>query len=127
MPIIPVEFSINVTGTSGEVFKGVFKVKPRLNPREVLQQDQIRRDLLGGGPKNAEPSQAASSTASVYSKIWAHLIEAPSWWKDAQNGIELLDEEPIVKVYDEIVRIEKEHIDAVKAAGVKAAEALKAG
>ena len=125
MANIPVEFSINVTGeTTGESFKGVFKAKPRLSHRDTLLQDQLRHDLLG--PKPEAAGQAAVANSLVFSKIWTHLTDAPSFWKDAGNGVDLLDEAPVVAVYDEIVRIEKEASDAVKKAGEKAAEKLKA-
>lgn len=125
MANIPVEFSINAVGeTTGESFKGVFKAKPRLSHRDTLLQDQMRRDLLG--PKPEAAGQAAVANSLVFSKIWAHLVEAPSWWKDAGNGVDLLDEAPVVAVYDNIVRVEKEVLDAVKKAGDTAAEKLKA-
>ena len=124
MASIPVEFSINVTGeTTGETFKGVFKVKPRLSHRDTLLQDQMRRDLLG--PKAEAAGQAAVANSLVFSKIWAHLVEAPSWWKDAGNGVDLYDEAPVVAVFDQIGKVEKEAIDSLKKAGEKAAEELK--
>jgi hypothetical protein len=125
MANLPVEFTINVTGEiTGETFRGVFKVKPRLSHRDTLLQDQMRRDLLG--PKPGEAGQSAVASALVFSKIWAHLSEAPNWWKDASNGVDLLDEAPVVAVYDAVQKAEKEAVDAVKKAGEKAAEELKA-
>lgn len=125
MANLPVEFTINVTGEiTGDTFRGVFKVKPRLSHRDTLLQDQMRRDLLG--PKPGEAGQSAVASALVFSKIWAHLAEAPNWWKDAGNGVDLLDEAPVVAVYDAVQKVEKEAVDAVKKAGEKAAEELKA-
>lgn len=121
---IPVEFSISVVGeVSGETQKGVFKAKPRLSHRDTLLQDQMRRDLLGPKPESA--GQAAMANSLVFSKIWTHIVESPSWWKEAGNGVDLLDETPVVAVYDNIVRIEKEAIDAVKKSAEKVAENLK--
>lgn len=125
MANISVEFSVNVTGeTSGETFRGTFKAKPRLSHRDTLLQDQMRRDLLG--PKAEAAGQVAVANSLVFSKVWAHLTDAPSWWRDAGNGVDLFDESPVVAVYDNIVRIEKEAMDAVRKAGEKAAEVLKA-
>jgi len=124
MANLPIEFSIKVTGeTTGEEYKGVFKIRPRLNLQARLTRDQMRRDLLG--VKGDEASQDAMNIATVYSKIWAHLVEAPSWWKDARNGLDLEDEAPAGAVYQEVLRIEKESIDAVLKKGEQAAEALK--
>lgn len=125
MASIPVEFSISVTGeTTGESFKGVFKAKVRLSHRDTLLQDQMRRDLLGPKPESA--GQAAVANSLVFSKIWVHLTDAPSWWKEAGNGVDLMDESPIVAVYDGIVKLEKDATDAVKKAGEAAAVELKA-
>lgn len=125
MASVPVEFTINVTGEStGEQFKGLFKVKSRLSHRDSLMQDQMRRDLLG--PKPGEAGQGAIASALVFSKIWIHLIEAPSWWKDQGNGVDLIDEAPVVAVYDQIQKIEAEALEKVKKGGEKAAEDLKA-
>lgn len=125
MANIPEEFTINVTGeTTGESFRGVFKAKPRLSHRDTLTQDQMRRDLLGPKPAEAGPGAVASST--VFSKIWIHLTEAPNWWKEAGNGVDLLDEAPVVAVYDQVQKIEQAAIDKVKKPAEKIATVMKA-
>lgn len=123
MSNIPVEFSVSVTGeVTGETFKGVFKAVPRLSHRDNLRRDQLRRDLLGGKPDEASPD--ALNVSLVFSKIWVHLVEAPSWWKDSGNGVNLLDESPVAAVYDNVARIEREAFEAVqKKAKDAAAEA----
>ena len=124
MANLPIEFTINVVGeTTGETFRGNFKAKPRLSHRDTLLQDQMRRDLLG--PKPTDAGQAAIASSLVFSKIWIHLTEAPTFWKEAGNGVDFLDEAPVVAVYDNIVRIEKEAIEAIKKDGEKAAADLK--
>jgi len=121
---IPVEFSINVKGeVTGEDFKGVFKAVPRLSHRDNLRRDQLRRDLLGGKPEDASPD--AMNVSLVFSKIWVHLVEAPSWWKDSGNGVNLLDEAPVAAVYDNVARIEREAIEAVQKKSQEASEAVK--
>lgn len=124
MANIPVEFSINVKGeVTGEDFKGVFKAVPRLSHRDNLRRDQLRRDLLGGKPEDASPD--AMNVSLVFSKIWVHLVEAPSWWKDSGNGVNLLDEAPVAAVYDNVARIEREAIEAVQKKSQEASEAVK--
>ena len=124
MANIPVEFSVSVTGeVTGETFKGVFKAVPRLSHRDNLRRDQLRRDLLGGKPEDASPD--AMNVSLVFSKIWVHLVEAPSWWKDSGNGVNLLDEAPVAAVYDNVARIEREAIEAVQKKSQEASEAVK--
>ena len=121
MANIPVEFSVSVTGeVTGETFKGVFKAVPRLSHRDNLRRDQLRRDLLGGRPEDASPD--ALNVSLVFSKIWCHVVESPSWWKDSGNGVNLLDETPVAAVFDNVARIEREAIQAVQDAAKKKAE-----
>jgi hypothetical protein len=110
---LPVEFSVDVVGeVTGETFKGVFKAVPRLSHRDNLRRDQLRRDLLGSKPEDA--SVDATNVSAVFSKLWVHLVEFPSWWKDSKNGLELLDETPVAAVYDNVARIEREAIEAIQ-------------
>jgi hypothetical protein len=118
------EFSISVKGsTTGEDYKGIFKVRPRLNLQKRLYLDQARRELVG--PRADEASKDAASIAIVFSKIWAHLEDAPGWWKEAKNGLELEDDEPVTAVFDKICEIETESLKALSKDGEKAAEELK--
>lgn len=120
----PISFTVNVTGANtGEEYKGVFKAKPRLTHRDALRRDQLRRELLGTG-ENA--GVAAVNIADIFSKIWVHVTDAPSWWKDAGSGLDLTDEEPIVEVYEAVVKMEKEAIEAVKKQAESAQKELKA-
>ena len=118
MANLPVEFSVNVVGeVTGETFKGVFKAVPRLSHRDNLRRDQLRRDLLGAKPEDA--SADATNVSAVFSKIWVHVTDVPSWWKDSRNGLDLLDETPVAAVYDNVARIEREAIEAVQAKAQK--------
>lgn len=120
----PVEIAINCDGeVTGEKYKGVFKIRPRLSHRDTLLRDQFRRELLGQGGDAADAN--AQNIAEVFSKIWAHTIEAPIYWKDSNRGLDLLDEAPVVAIYKAIVEKEKEFVDALKKAGEEAAKDLK--
>jgi hypothetical protein len=70
--------------------------------------DALRRDLLGASPDGQVPTIEAQGTARVFSKIWTHLLESPDWWKAQGGGLDLPDEEPIMKVLEEIQNREKE-------------------
>lgn len=121
----PKSFSIDVEGSiTKRRYEGVFKVRPLLTHRQKLQRDEMKRQLLGAMPESA--TNDAFKTAVIFSKIWIHLVEAPSWWKDAANGIELLDEEPVSAVVDKIVDIENEVMGKIVQEGSKAKEGLVA-
>lgn len=120
----PVEVAINVVGdVTGEKYRGVFKIKPRLSHRDTLMRDQFRRDLLGKDADMADPN--AVNVAEVFSKIWAHTVESPMYWRESNRGLDLLDESPVVEIYKAIVAKEKEFIDALKKAGEEAAKEIK--
>ena len=120
----PKSFVINVTGAStGRLYEGLFKAKPLLSHREKIRQDVLRRRILEteGG---AVPGEDANNIANIFSKIWVHVTEAPSWWKDARDGIELLDEEPVIAVLNEVLRVQKEMQDSMQKQGEEAKVSL---
>ncbi len=119
----PKSFSVDVEGKfTKQKYMGVFKVRPLLSHRDKLRREEIRRQLIGTFGENV--SEDAYRIASVFSKIWAHLVEAPSWWKDAGNGIELLDEEPVEAVISKLVEFELEITGNFIKEGEKAKEQL---
>lgn len=120
----PKSFSIDIEGsTTKQKYTGVFKVRLLLSHRQKLQKDESRRQLLGTFPDQA--SVDAMKTAIIFSTIWAHMVEAPSWWKEAANGIDLLDEDPVGMVYDKIISLQEELLGKVEKDGEKAKEAIK--
>jgi hypothetical protein len=110
----PVEFTINVRGeVTGEQFIGKFRTKPRLSHRDILRRDQIFRELLGG-PGVEKAAVAAFNTADVFSQLWTRLTQTPDWWKQAGQGLDLDDLDPVQAVYNEVMRIERENIEALR-------------
>lgn len=115
-------FPMSVEGkVTGEQYRGVFKFKIRLSHRDTLRMDALRRDLLGPNPEGQIPDAEANATARVFAKIWAHLQDAPDWWKAQGNGLDLPDEEPVMELLKQIQTKEKEG----NAALLKQAEAAK--
>jgi hypothetical protein len=115
--VLPTEYELNVTGSSGEIYRGIFKIKPQLTYRDTLRMDQKRRELVGG---NAEfPSIDAQNISHVMAKISAHLVVSesspfPCWWKDSNNGLDLVDSEPIEALYNKVAEVEGEYIKKIK-------------
>lgn len=114
---VDVEGSVTKTG-----YKGVFKIRPLLSHRDKLRRDEMKRQLVGAMPDGT--GIAAMRTAEIFSKIWAHVVEAPSWWKDAGNGLDLIDEEPVVAVIDKIVEMEQEVMGTLSKEGEEAKKEL---
>ena len=123
MQLNETSFTATANLADGSTLRGTFKVKLRLSYRDVLRMDSIRRDLLGKSPEMADG--AASVIAERFAKMWVHILEAPSWWKDAGNGIDFEDAAPINEVFNAIEKLEKEHYEEMKAKAESAKEELK--
>lgn len=101
-------FHVNVVGElSGESYMGKFTVRTRMSFKDALTRDSVRRNLLGASPETA--SVRANSVADVFSELAVRVVEAPSWWTNSDNGIELVDDNVVAEIY-------KAAMDAGKAA-----------
>ena len=119
----PKSFSVDVEGSmTKNSYKGVFKIRPLLSHRDKLRRDELKRQLIGATPDGT--GVAALRTAEIFSKIWVHLTESPSWWRDAGNGLDLIDEEPVVAVIDKIVEMEQEVMGGISKEGEEAKKEL---
>jgi len=119
-----VPFTISVVGNvTGETFKGKFSAKPHLSFRDELLQDKIRRELLGPDAEHA--SEAAKIQSFMFSQLAVRIVDAPGWWKDNGNGLDLVDDNVIAEVYQEVMRIEKEALKELQEKGDKALDDLK--
>lgn len=118
-------FAVDVKGNiTGETFVGKFTVKKRLSFREQLARDNIRRELLG--PAAGDPSIGASSSSIVFSELRVRVVEAPSWWTNRDNGLDLIDDNVVGAVYKPIADMIKQQNDEADAAAEKAQADVKA-
>lgn len=99
--------TVRVVGEiSGETFDGSFRVKVSLSHGDQLEQDRVRRELLGeaGGAVGIR----ASRTAEYLSQCFVRVIDAPSWWKGSADatgipGRNLEDDDVLAEVYAAIM------------------------
>jgi hypothetical protein len=117
-------FTISSTGdVSGDTYKGVFKVKTRLSHRDQLNRDRIRRDLLGSNPEGV--GARAASIAEIFSQLAVRIVDAPSWWTNTDNGMDLSDDNVVAEVYEASIKAEADEVERVRKKGEEAKEALK--
>ncbi len=115
-------FSVNVVGEdTGESFLGKFTVKTRLSHGEKIEQDIVRRNLLGGQPNGAVANERSLNTCEILSQLAVRVVSAPSWWENSDNGKSLYDDNVLVEVFTKAVQVE---VDA-KAELKKAADEAK--
>jgi hypothetical protein len=116
MPIVKyqTDFVIREKGeTTGEVFTGKFVVKTRLSHRDRLNMDVLRRQLLGPIPQGSMPSERALNSSEIFSQLSVRIVEAPSWWTSADNGIGLDDDSVVSAVYQKAVQAEADALKEV--------------
>lgn len=118
-----VEFRIDVTGESGEQYKGRFRALPRLSHRLELEKDRKRRDLLGR--EAGIPSERAVIYANVIAELSVRLVEWPKWWPEVGFGLDLEDEEPLVEIQNGIQEILAAHQKEVAERGKAAEDELR--
>jgi len=115
------KFSVSIVGEkTGNVYAGDFTVKTVLTRRDEFIADSRRRELLGANPEGALPQLQVE--AFMYGQLFVRIVQAPKFWSDAGNGIDLADLNVISKVYETAKDKEEERIKKVKA---QAEEALK--
>ena len=113
------DFTVSATGeVSGRTLSGKFTVKRRLSFKDQLAKDNRRRELLG--PAKGEPSASMTALAEVMSELYVRVVDAPSWWKDSDDGLNLEDDAIVGAVYNKTMEIAVESNVTLKAAADKA-------
>jgi hypothetical protein len=100
------EFTIDEIGdTSAERFQGKFSLKLPITHREQLRRDELRRAYLGQFTQSAA-SPRASNQAELFAEINVRITDVakgcPSWWKDNEMGLELMDDNIILAINNEL-------------------------
>jgi hypothetical protein len=114
-------FTVSVVGElSGETFRGDFKVRKLLSHRQQLAYDAKRRELLGTNPNGT--SNRADSLTEVFAQLSVRIVEAPSWWVESGGGMDLIDDNVVIKVFEQTMLAEREAREAI----AKRAEESKA-
>lgn len=114
-------FKVDVAGeVTGSKWYGQFKVKIHLSHREQLQRDKIRRELLGADPEGADVK--SRNQAEIFSSLAVRVVESPPWWAASGNGLDLLDDNVVIEVYEKTMKAELDVLTAMKE---KAAQAKK--
>lgn len=99
---------------------GDFKVKKSLSLRDQLARDRHRRALLGEEPGAADAR--ADSIAYMLAEIWPRIVEAPAWWREQANGLDLLDDNMLTVVYNAVMAVD---VQVVRLRQKEEAEARK--
>jgi hypothetical protein len=111
-----VTFTVSVKSEFGQTYEGRFEAKTKLSIRETLREEELTRIHLGADPLNASPLAKAIAGAIAY--LTVHLTEAPSWFRDASNGLDIEDETVLISINNACVKA----IDDERGSTISAAE-----
>ncbi len=117
-------FLLNVTGdNTGTELTGNFEAKQRLSHRDYLNKDAFRRSLIGD-----RADQAATDTmvrAEMLSHLKASIVDAPKWWRESSDGLDLYDDNVVFDLYNKVVEGQNKAVEAIQKKGEEAKERLR--
>lgn len=119
-------FSINSTGEeTGNPFSGDFSVKGTLTRRDRFEVDRLRRQIVGASPEGTPPTPQVQAEAYMLATLAVRVINAPKWWEDADNGLDLEDYNIIVEVFDLMLGEDQKTEDSIKKDTEKVTKKMK--
>lgn len=90
---------------------------------QALRRDELRRELLGSRGDSAP--ETLKQNAYILSTCAAYVADGPRWWNESNNGLDLLDEEPVAAVFAEVSKIQEAVAKELEEKAKKATETLK--
>lgn len=113
MAKVPDRIASLTLDSAGEVTKtkyiGTFRIKAVLTHGDRLQLERFYASLL---PKNTETvSEEMKVRAATIAELSVRVIDGPGWWTDSNNGLLLLDAEPL---YDLLMQCNSAYEDWLK-------------
>lgn len=120
----PVVYELDLVGeTTGELYKGTFEFKPLLSPRDKFRADRLRRDFLG--QDHADAPEGIQVGAYMVAQLAVRIVKAPDWWQARGGGLDCLDENLLVTLFEEAIRIESDTMKRLKESLPEARRDLK--
>ncbi len=119
-------FSLNVSErgeATGETYNWSFTAKEILSVRDRIAKDNIRRNLLGDRPEGATPDTQVR--AEIVAHLQVSLIDTTKEWRDLGNGLDILDENIIMTIYEKVLEGQNKAIDRAEKDAAEAKEKLR--
>jgi hypothetical protein len=116
-------FTINTVGeNTGRVYTGKFLVKTVISRRDYFTADERRRMILGANAQAATPT--VQGEAYLFGQLYVRILEAPKFWTDSDNGLDLEDTNVIAEVFELTMQKEQERSQSLKEEADKAVKTL---
>lgn len=104
-------FKVDITGeVSFNKWQGDFTVACVLN---IGQKHQIEVEKTRLIADLSNPTEKLLGLSVIISNLLVRIKEAPKWW-DMASGLDLLDENVALEVFDQCMKAEREWKDSVK-------------
>jgi len=112
--------TVDITGSeTGEKYAGVFVFRELPTFRERMAASKIRNDITG---PNASMNSAEWARAEISAQLQVRVIKAPKWWEQSDGGLDLVDENVVVEIFNAAMKTENDARERLRKAG---AESLK--
>lgn len=72
-----------------------------------LEKNRLLSDFIN-------PTDGLATIAVILANLRAKIIKAPTWWEQSNGGLDILDEDIVVKLYNKVRQKEQEWRDSVK-------------
>lgn len=105
---------------TGQAYEGSFTIKTLLSRRDLFIADERRRLILGTLGDSAPSS--INGEAFMMGQLAVRIVDSPKWFKDADLGLDLKDENIVPLLFKLCVEKEQERKDDIKK---KSEESLK--
>jgi hypothetical protein len=103
------KITVKVTGMlTGQEWAGEFEFYRVLTHRQQLEKDRTRREFLGAFSEAVDPN--TFGRANAFADLKVRVISAPSWWENSNGGLDLIDDEVLLAVFEAVLKNENEFV-----------------
>lgn len=115
LPKTELSFVFDKTGeTTGQRYEGKFTVLCALNMAKKHQLELEKTRLLADF---LNPTDGLAGISMILANLRVKLVDGPEWWKQSNGGLEIMDEDILVMLFEEVMKKESEWREAVKNKG----------
>jgi hypothetical protein len=118
--------SVSIVGDrTSRSYSGQFTTKTVMTMKDEFQADLRRRQVIGPSPDGTPPAANLQWRAFMLGQIAVKVLDAPKWWLESNDGLELEDGNVITELYEAILAAEEEVAEDIKKESEEAMDKLK--
>jgi len=112
LPVNEKSFKLDYVGaTTGTKYDGDFTVKCVLS---IFEKREVELEKARIITEIGNPSTYLINLAAILANLRVRMIKTPSWWEQSNYGLNIMDEDALVTLYDKVMDQEKEWIKSIK-------------